>query len=82
MLWKAYIRRGEENGLKFPRGVKGREGFLSTGTGVQSDWSFSLWGILDGQHWKKKKNKVVEGEREEKCHKSESAGERLLPCQK
>lgn len=46
VLWKGFIRRGKKNGLEFPRGVKGREGFLSTGTGVQSDQSFHF-----GEFW-------------------------------
>lgn len=79
VLWKGFIRRGKKSGLEFPRGVKGREGFLSTGTGVQSDQS---WARLRKNQSFRLFSHTDPRENVEKCHKSESAGEMLLPCQK
>lgn len=59
MLWNGFIRGGEKNGLKFPRGVEGREGFLSTGVAV--------CGNLDVKKMEKKGVFTCRSERAREC---------------
>lgn len=56
VLWKGFIRRGRKSGLGFPRGVKGREGFLSTGTGGSKRPEFFALGNFGWARLRKKQS--------------------------